>query len=66
MKQQKKVSLIDVALKYRLQPVEILKCLGTDHVKEGYKSNTGRGRCIWKDGSFDYLKMSRLFHAGNW
>lgn len=63
----KKVSIIDVALKGGLTPLEIIKCLGTDHVKEGYKGNEGRDRCIWReDGSFDYLKMSRLYHAGKW
>ena len=37
-----------------------------DHVSRGYKANHGRGRCIRKDGSFDYLKMSQLVHAGEW
>lgn len=39
---------------------------GTDHVKEGYKGNDGRDRATRKDGSFDYLKMSKLYHSGDW
>ena len=37
-----------------------------DHISQGYKSNHGRGRAIKKDGTFDYLKMSQLFHKGKW
>jgi hypothetical protein len=63
---KKEVTLIDVAIKSGLTPLEIVKCLGTDHVKQGYKGQHGRDRCIRKDDTFDYLKMSDLFHKGEW
>lgn len=66
MKTKIKTSIIDVALKSGMSPLELLKCLGTNHIKDGYKNNEGRGRCIRKDGTFDYLKMSKLFHSGKW
>jgi len=37
-----------------------------NHIEKGYKSNTGRERCIRKNGTFDYLKMSKLYHEGKW
>ena len=37
-----------------------------DHIANGYKGNSGRDRIVRKDGSIDYLKMSRLYHEGNW
>ena len=61
-----KKDIIDIAMEGGLTPLEILNCLGTDHIKEGYKGNTGRQRCIRKDGSFDYMKMSDLYHSGQW
>ena len=36
-------------------------------IEGGYESNQGRGRCIKSDDkSFDYLKMSNLYHSGRW
>lgn len=29
-------------------------------------SNEKRKKCIRKDGSFDYLKMSEMYHSGQW
>lgn len=37
-----------------------------DHIANGYKGNFGRDRCIRKNGSFDYLKMSKLVHEKKW
>lgn len=59
-------SIIDVALKSGLTATEVLQCLSVDHIADGYVSNTGRGRCIRKNGTFDYSKMSDLVHSGNW
>lgn len=61
-----KVSIIEIALNSKLSPLELIECLETNHIKNGYKNNEGRGRCIRKDGTFDYLKMSELYHSKNW
>ena len=66
MNKKEKPTLISVALNCGLTPKEVLECIGIDHIKNGYVSNTGRGRCIRKDGTFDYLKMSELVHSKNW
>ncbi len=29
-------------------------------------SNEKRKKCIRKDGTFDYLKMSEMYHSGKW
>lgn len=65
-KKQENISIIEVALRSGIDPADLVRLLGTDHIKQGYTSNEGRGRCVRKDGTFDYMKMGELYHSGDW
>jgi hypothetical protein len=63
---KEKKDIIDIAIDAGLNAKEIISCIGVNHIEQGYISNEGRGRCIRKDGTFDYLKMSELVHSKQW
>ena len=52
----------ELILKYSFQEID-----KQELIKElDIISDRKRRSCIRKDGSFDYLKMSELYHSGKW